>query len=157
MARARVGSGKRYAAGGRTRRESVEGGHVREGPLPPQRRGAPGQGRAGRGNLSPKEGAADAEQRLGRPCFHAGQRVPGRFGCVACQFQINNRGVLPTCPDCGEIVWAYMGEGPRPVPEGESAPSSAATPARPDATVEEGVRLESPGPVRVEENVKLEP
>ena len=40
------------------------------------------------------------------------------FGCVACQFQIRNRGALP-CPQCGEIVWAYLEDGPRPVPEGE--------------------------------------
>lgn len=128
---------------------------MREGRLPPQRRGAPGPGRAGRTNLSPKDGAAEAEQRLGLPCYHAGQRVPGRFGCVACQFQINNRGTLPTCPDCGELVWAFMGEGPRPVPEGESAP--AAAPAKPIATVEDGVKLDAPGPVRVEEGVRLEP
>lgn len=131
---------------------------MREGRLPPQRRqGAPG-GRAGRSNLSPKDGAAEAEQRLGLPCYHAGQRVAGRFGCVACQFQINNRGTLPTCPDCGEIIWAYMGEGPRPVPQGEGDAPASREPAGPATTVQEGVKLDAPAPpVRVEENVKLEP
>lgn len=131
--------------------------------LPPQRRqagpgrgpGGPG-GRAGRANLSPREGAEEAERRLGKPCFHAGQKVPGMFGCVACQFQIRNRGTLPTCPECGEIVWAYMEDGPRPVPEGEEPGAApAAAPAKAGPVVEEGVKLE--GPVSVQENVKLEP
>jgi hypothetical protein len=131
--------------------------------LPPQRRqagpgrgpGGPG-GRAGRSNLSPREGAEEAERRLGKPCFHAGQKVPGIFGCVACQFQIRNRGTLPTCPECGEIVWAYLEEGPRPVPEGEEPGAApAAAPAKAGPVVEEGVKLEAP--VKVQENVKLEP
>jgi hypothetical protein len=131
--------------------------------LPPQRRqggtrsGPPSARRGGGRNLSPKEGAEEAERRIGKPCFHAGQRVQGIFGCVACQFQIRNRGVLPACPDCGEIIWAYLEEGPRPVPEGEEGQPTA-TPAaaeKPAATVEEGVKL--PGPVSVQENVKLEP
>jgi predicted RNA-binding Zn-ribbon protein involved in translation (DUF1610 family) len=132
---------------------------MREGRLPPQRRPGGGPGGGGRGgrNMSPKEGAAEAEARLGLPCYHAGQRVVGRFGCVACQFQINNRGTLPTCPECGEIVWAFMGEGPRPVPQGESPDAVPAAPAAPAATVEEGVKLDAPAPVSVEENVKLEP
>lgn len=134
---------------------------MRDG-LPPQRlqsgpRSGPGGGRAGRGsNLSPTEGAAEAERRLGLPCFHAGQRVAGLFSCVACQFQIMNRRSLPTCPECGDRVWAYLGGGERPVPEGESpgeAPVVEAAPA--PAVVEESVRLE--GPVSVQENVKLEP
>jgi hypothetical protein len=124
--------------------------------LPPQRRqGGPGA-RAGRSNLSPREGAEEAERRLGIPCFHAGQKVVGLFGCVACQFQIRNRGKLPTCPECGEIIWGYLESGPRPVPEGEepgAAPQPQAQPAGP--AVEEGVKLE--GPVQVQENVKLEP
>lgn len=132
---------------------------MREG-LPPQRRqagpgGGPG-GRAGRSSLSPREGAEEAERRLGRPCFHAGQRVTGMYGCVACQFRIRNRGALPTCPDCGEIIWAYLEDGPRPVPEGEApgaAPADAPKPAGP--VVQEGVKLEAP--VSVQENVKLEP
>ncbi len=107
--------------------------------------------------LSPADGAAQSEQRLGLPCFHAGQRVQGMFGCVACQFQIRNREALPTCPMCGELVWAYLDDGPRPVPEGESAPAAAAG-KTPPAVVEENVKLDEPtGPVTVEENVKLEP
>lgn len=128
---------------------------MREG-LPPQRRQAGPGGRAGRSNLSPREGAEEAERRLGRPCFHAGQRVAGMYGCVACQFRIRNRGTLPTCPDCGEIIWAYLEDGPRPVPQGEepgAAPAAAPTPAGP--VVQEGVKLEAP--VSVQENVKLEP
>jgi hypothetical protein len=131
---------------------------MREG-LPPQRRqSGPGSGpggRGGRASLSPREGAEEAERRLGIPCFHAGQKVQGLFGCVACQKQIRNRGVLPTCPDCGEIVWAYLDQGPRPVPEGEEpgAPPTDAPKAGP--VVEEGVKLETP--VSVQENVKLEP
>jgi len=130
--------------------------------LPPQRRGGPTAGPGlgpGRGapKLSPREGAAQAEARLGLPCFHAGQKVQGVFSCVADQFQINNRGVLPACPQCGEIVWAYTGGGPRPVPEGEE--SAAAAPAAPAAAakVEEGVKLDAPPPPKVQENVKLEP
>ena len=131
--------------------------------LPPQRRqaGGPGGGpggRTGRANLSTREGVEEAERRLGRPCFHAGQKVLGTYACVACQFQIRNRGTLPTCPECGEIVWAYMETGPRPIPEGEQ-PGDAAAPAPaadPAAAVEEGVKLESPG-VSVQEGVKLQP
>lgn len=131
--------------------------------LPPQRRQAggrsgPGANRqAGRTNLTPKDGAEEAERRLGLPCFHAGQRVKGLFGCIACQKQIRNRGVLPGCPDCGEIIWAYLETGPRPVPEGEESQPAAApvAPAKQAATVEEGVKLQ--GPVSVQENVKLEP
>jgi hypothetical protein len=131
------------------------------GSLPPQRRqaGGPGGGpggRGGRANLSPREGAEEAERRLGLPVFHAGQKVPGLYGCVACQFQIRNRGTLPTCPQCGEILWAYLEQGPRPVPEGEepgATPAPAAEAAAPQ--VEEGVKLDAP--VSVQENVKLEP
>jgi hypothetical protein len=129
---------------------------MREG-LPPQRRQPGGPGRATRANLSPREGAEEAERRLGRPCFHAGQKVVGLFGCVTCQSQIRNRGRLPVCPDCGEMIWAYMEEGPRPVPEGEQpAEAPTAQETRPGPTVEEGVKLEQT-PVKVEENVKLEP
>jgi hypothetical protein len=106
--------------------------------------------------LSPAEGANQAEARLGKPCFHAGQTVHGMFGCVACQFQIQNRKTLPTCPECGEIVWAYLEGGPRPVPEGETAAPAPQTAAAP--SVEEGVKLDAPAaPVKVEENVKLDP
>lgn len=131
------------------------------GSLPPQRRqsgglgpGGPGQQRPSR-NLSPREGAEEAEKRTGLPTFHVGQRVQGLFGCVACQFQIRNRGALPTCPQCGEIVWAYLEDGPRPVPEGEEAGAAPAAPQAPQPQVEEGVKLEAP--VSVQENVKLEP
>jgi predicted RNA-binding Zn-ribbon protein involved in translation (DUF1610 family) len=106
--------------------------------------------------MTPAQGAAAAEQRVGKPCFHAGQIVPGLFRCVACQFQIRNRRALPSCPDCGELIWAYMEDGPRPVPEGESAPAAQQA-QKPTATVEEGVKLEAPAPVKVEEGVKLEP
>jgi hypothetical protein len=130
---------------------------MREG-LPPQRRqagpGGPG-GRAGRSNLSPREGAEEAERRLGLPCFHAGQKVVGLYGCIACQFQIRNRGTLPTCPECGEIVWAYLEQGPRPVPEGEEPGAAPAPRETTGPVVEEGVKLETP--VSVQENVKLEP
>jgi hypothetical protein len=130
--------------------------------LPPQRRqgggmrGGPTGPRGGRGASNPKEGAEEAERRLGRPCFHAGQKVLGMFACVACQFQIRNRGKLPSCPECGELVWAYMEDGPRPVPEGEAPGESAAAPAAPEGpTVQENVKLEAP--VSIQENVKLEP
>lgn len=125
------------------------------GPPSPPGRGGPGAGPP-RGNVSPKEGAAQAEARLGLPCFHQGQRVTGIFGCVACQFQINNRKTLPSCPQCGEIVWAYLGGGPRPVPEGEDVPAAAPAAEAP-AKVQEGVKLDAPAPVKVQENVKLEP
>lgn len=129
--------------------------------LPPQRLGGPTQGQGqgparGQRSLSPKEGAEQAEARLGRPCYYMGQKVQGVFACVADQFQINNRGVLPSCPQCGEIIWAYMGSGPRPVPEGEEAQAPTQTAAEP-AKVQEGVKLDEPTPVKVQENVKLEP
>ena len=125
--------------------------------LPPQRRQGQGarSGASGR-SMTPAQGAEEAERRLGRPCYHAGQRVAGIFACVACQFRINNRRSLPSCPDCGELVWAWMGEGERPVPEGEDAhPAPEAAAAGP--VVEEGVKLDAPGPVKVEEGVKLDP
>lgn len=119
----------------------------------------PGKTAAGAGkNLSPKQGAQQAERRVGKPCFHMGQKVPGIFACVACQFRINNRGVLPGCPDCGEIIWAYMGDGPRPIPEGETAPA-ADTQVAPATAVEDDVSLEPSRqePVKIEEGIKLEP
>ncbi len=119
-----------------------------------------GPGRtAGQGkNLSPAQGAQQAEQRLGKPCYHAGQRVPGIYACVTCQFRINNRGTLPACPDCGEIIWAYMGDGPRPVPEGETAPAPGSEAAAAPVS-QETVAIEEPvqEPVKVEEGIKLEP
>lgn len=130
--------------------------------LPPQRRGGGsggGPGRhQGRSNLSTREGVEEAERRVGKPCFHAGQRVQGTFACVACQFHIRNRGSLPSCPDCGEIVWVYMEDGPRPVPEGEPTAARPDAPAAPAATVQEGVSLDGPTPsVQVQEGVKLDP
>jgi len=108
--------------------------------------------------MSPAQGAQEAERRLGIPCFHVGQRVSGLFGCVACQFQIQNRKGLPTCPQCGEIIWGYLEDGPRPVPEGEEAvqvPDPAA--GQQPVSVEEGVDLGGGAPeVVVEEGVKLE-
>jgi hypothetical protein len=100
-----------------------------------------------------QQGVEQAERRIGKPCYHAGQKVPGIFACVACQFRINNRGTLPGCPDCGEIIWAYMGDGPRPVPEGESARPEPTAPA-----TEETVSVEPTAPqaVQVEEGINLE-
>lgn len=133
------------------------------GSMPPQRGGRRPQSGPGRGasaqnrNLTPAQGAQEAEGRLGRPCFHAGQSVVGTFGCVACQFQIRNRAVLPTCPECGEMVWCFMEDGPRPVPEGETASAQApVAPKAPAAIVQDNVSLEAT-PVRVEEGVNLEP
>jgi hypothetical protein len=133
------------------------------GSLPPQRRqsggpgpGGPGQQRPSR-NLSPREGAEEAEKRTGLPTFHVGQRVQGLFGCVACQFQIRNRGPLPTCPQCGEIIWAYLDSGPRPVPEGEEPGPAPAQTGTPQATTEDGVKLDAPPSVTVTEGVKLNP
>ena len=118
--------------------------------LPPQRR----QSGANR-NVAPQQAAQEAEKRIGKPCYYVGQKVQGLFACITCQFRIRNRSVLPACPDCGELIWAYMDTGPRPVPEGEAeAPATAAAPA---ARVEEGVKLTtSAAPVKVQENVKLE-
>jgi hypothetical protein len=107
--------------------------------------------------MSPAQGALDAERRLGLPCYYAGQRISAIVGCVACQFQINNRAALPTCPDCGEMIWAYLGSGPRPIPEGDAVETIAA-PATPSVTVEDGVSIGgAPAPiVQVEEGVKLD-
>lgn len=112
----------------------------------------PGTGGGGeRRNMSPQQGAQETAKRLGLTCFHAGQKVPGRVGCVACQFQIRNRGVLPACPECGELIWAWLDEGPAPAVEGAAVPPPAA--AKP--IVEEGVVLEPT--VQVQENVSIEP
>lgn len=135
--------------------------------LPPQRRGAPsaagrggqqrGAGASGPGRgMTPTQGAEAAERRLNLPCFTAGQNVAGLFGCVACQFQIRNRSVLPTCPDCGEIIWAYLDSGPRPMPVGETQVARPAD-AQPATVVQEGVKLDGPAPVTVQEGVKLQP
>jgi len=119
--------------------------------LPPQRR----QPSAGR-NVAPQQAAQDAERRLGKPCYHVGQKVQGLFACITCQFRIRNRAALPSCPDCGELIWAWMETGPRPVPEGETeAPAAAAAASGPK--VEEGVKLTSSAPeVKVQEGVKLD-
>lgn len=140
--------------------------------MPPQRMGGPGgPGGPGRGpgatspgagpgrGMTPAQGAQEAERRLGIPCYFAGQKVQGMFGCVACQLQIRPRpgAALPVCPQCGEIIWAYLEGGERPVPEGE-----VVVPREPEeqapVKVEEGVRLDAPaGPVSVEEGVRLDP
>jgi hypothetical protein len=139
--------------------------------LPPQRTGqglrpggpgsrGPGQqqARGAQGNLTPAQGAVEAERRLGLPCYYAGQRVAAIVGCVACQFQINNRAALPTCPQCGEIIWAFLGTGPRPIPEGEEPGGSPATGA--DAgpvTVQDDVAIGGDAPsVTVQEGIKLD-
>jgi hypothetical protein len=138
--------------------------------LPPQRtgqglRGGPGsrgpgqqQARGAQGNLTPAQGALEAERRLGLPCYYAGQRVAAIVGCVACQFQINNRAVLPTCPQCGEIIWAYLGDGPRPIPEGEEPAGSPATGAdTPGVTVKDDVAIGGDAQsVTVQEGIKLD-
>ncbi len=116
----------------------------------------PGTGGGGdpRRSLTPQQGAQESAKRLGLTCFHAGQQVPGLLGCVACQFQIRNRGVLPACPECGELIWAWLDEGPAPILDGVTAatpPAQAA--AKPK--VEEGVSLEPT--VQVQENVSIEP
>ncbi len=123
--------------------------------LPPQHMRAGGlSGGDERRSISPKQGAQEAAKRLGLTCFHAGQQVPGLVGCVACQFQIRNRGVLPACPECGELVWAWLDEGPPPALDAANAP--AAPPAQASAPkVEEGIALEPT--VTVEENVSIEP
>jgi len=137
--------------------------------LPPQRMGpggpagggparGPGQPGAGGRGMTPAQGAQEAERRLGLPCYYAGQRVKAIVGCVACQFQINNRGALPTCPQCGEIIWAYLGSGPRPIPEGEE-PVAPAHPAATDGdvTVKEGISIGGDAPsVTVQEGIKLD-
>jgi predicted RNA-binding Zn-ribbon protein involved in translation (DUF1610 family) len=118
--------------------------------LPPQRRQS-----GGPRNVAPQQAAQEAERRTGKPCYHVGQKVQGMFACITCQFRIRNRAALPACPDCGELIWAYMDACPRPVPEGEAeAPAPAAAPT---ARVEEGVKLTtSTEPVTVQENVKLD-
>lgn len=122
--------------------------------LPPQRLRPGGVGGGDqRRNLSPLQGAQEAAKRLGLTCFHSGQQVPGLVGCVACQFQIRNRGILPACPQCGELIWAWLDEGPPPSVDGVSAappPQAAEGPK-----VEEGVSLEPT--VQVQENVSIEP
>ena len=123
--------------------------------LPPQRLAPSGGGTAQGRNMSPQQGALESERKLGKPCYHAGQVVAGVFQCVSCRFQIRNRKRLPPCPDCGELIWAYMEDGPRPVPEGEAALPEVQAAQGP--LVEENVKLETGGPVSVEENVKLEP
>ncbi len=122
--------------------------------LPPQRMRPGGVGGSGqRSSLSPTQGAQEAAKRLGLTCFHAGQTVPGMVGCVACQFQIRNRGVLPACPQCGELVWAWLDSEPPPAVEGGAGappPAAEATPT----SVEDGVSLE---PTVKVESISIEP
>lgn len=109
--------------------------------MPPQRMRPGGVQGGDRRGMSPTQGAQEAAKRLGLTCFHHGQIVPGLVGCVACQFQIRNRGPLPSCPQCGELVWAWLDSEPPPTVEGAGAP-----PAEKDASptsVEEGVAVES--------------
>jgi hypothetical protein len=137
--------------------------------LPPQRMGpgSPSAGGTRRGpgqqggpprGLTPAQGALESERRLGLPCYYAGQRVAAVVGCVACQFQINNRAVLPTCPQCGELIWAYLGTGPRPIPEGEAPATPAASASeQPGVTVQDGVSIGGNTPsVTVQEGVRLD-
>jgi hypothetical protein len=137
--------------------------------MPPQRMGPAGQGAGGspRGpgqpggparGLTLPQGALEAERRLGLPCYYAGQRVSAVVGCVACQFQINNRAALPTCPQCGELIWAYLGSGPRPIPDDETPVTPAAsTTAQPSVTVQDGVSIGGDAPsVTVQEGVRLD-
>jgi hypothetical protein len=42
----------------------------------------PGRTAAGGKNMSPQQGVQQAEQRLGKPCSHTGQKVPGICACV---------------------------------------------------------------------------
>jgi len=122
--------------------------------LPPQRMrpgGIAGGKHQGR-SLSPSQGAQEAAKRLGLTCFHAGQPVAGVVGCVACQFQIRNRGKLPACPDCGETVWAWLDSEPPPELEGAgTAPEAQGgqDAGAPDAAPET--------PVIVQENVSIDP
>jgi len=124
--------------------------------LPPQRLRPSGGGAAAGRDMTPAQGAQESERRLGRPCYHAGQVVPGVYQCVSCRFQIMNRKALPACPDCGELIWAYMGDGPRPVPEGEAALPTPQQSTAPPVAVADGVKIEQT-PVKVQENVRLEP
>ena len=123
--------------------------------LPPQRMrpgGVAGPAGGQRTNLSPGQGAQEAAKRLGLTCFHAGQPVPGLVGCVACQFQIRNRGTLPACPQCGELIWAWLDSEPPPSIEGAGAPPPPPADARPQ--VEDGVSLE---PTIKVETISIEP
>lgn len=120
--------------------------------LPPQRLRPGGiAGSASQGkSLSPAQGAQEAAKRLGLACFYAGQQVPGLVACVACQFQIRNRGILPACPDCGELVWAWLDTAPPPDIEGVGLPSAEAAAATAPPPAEEV-------PVVVQDNVSIEP
>lgn len=121
--------------------------------LPPQRMRTGGlAGGDQRRSLSPSQGAQEAAKRLGLTCFYMGQTVPGLVGCVACQFQIRNRGILPACPQCGELVWAWLDSEPPPTVDGAGAPP-APTDAKPQS-VEEGVSLE---PTVKVETISIEP
>ncbi len=122
--------------------------------LPPQRLQPGGIGGASqkRPNLSPAQGAQEAAKRLGLTCYHAGQQVPGLVGCVACQFQIRNRGVLPACPDCGELVWAWLDSTPPPEIDGSGVPQADGQAAAATLAKEE----EAPT-VIVQDNVSIEP
>ena len=107
--------------------------------------------------MTPAQGAQEAERRLGLPCYYAGQRISAIVGCVACQFQINNRAALPTCPQCGEIVWAYLGSGPRPVPEVEAAAPPTDEAGSASVTVQDGVSIGGDASsVTVHEGIKLD-
>ncbi len=122
--------------------------------LPPQRTrpGGIAGSRDQRRSISPTQGAEEAAKRLGLTCFHAGQKVAGHVACAACQFQIRNRGILPACPECGELIWAWLDTAPPPEIEGAgTAPEGGAAAGEgSEAPAEEA-------PVAVQENVSIEP
>lgn len=121
--------------------------------LPPQRLRPGGiAGAKKRSNVSPAQGAQEAAKRLGLTCFYAGQHVPGLVACVACQFQIRNRGVLPACPDCGDMVWAWLDTAPPPEIDGVGKP-----PEKSEASEEAAPAEEQAPKVVVQDNVSIEP
>jgi len=61
------------------------------------------------------------------------------FACVACQFQIRNRGKRGL-PECGDLVWAYM-ESAAPVPWVRRRSAGGRGSRRP--VVQENVKLEA--------------
>ena len=126
--------------------------------LPPQRRlglGRPRRSGRTRRALEP-EPARAPKRRSAAPAALLPRRPEGRRHVRLRRLPVPDpqpRGA-PTCPQCGEIVWAYLEDGPRPVPEGEEPGAARGRAGDAAGQVQEG-RLDAP--VSVQENVKLEP
>ena len=123
----------------------------RMGSLPPQRRqaGGPGGGPGGRPRATSAPARARRRPRSARPpvLLRRADGAGHRSAASRASSRSATAAPLPTCPQCGEIVWAYLEGGDRGRCPRASEPGAApeAPQAAPSATVEEGVKLAPAG------------